>query len=112
VATEQAAVFRPDAAYEKHPRVAIRHEAFGGLAYHYDHRRLVFLKSTALVDVVESLAEFPTAFAALAARVPAPQVQACSAALPRLLAADVIRARSADGRAVPVRMRDLPWAPG
>jgi mycofactocin biosynthesis protein MftB len=98
VAAEQAptAAFRPGAAYEKHPRVAIRREEFGGLAYHYDHRRLVFLKSAALVDVVESLAEFPTAAAALAARVPAQQAHACSAALPRLLAADVIRVRSAD----------------
>ena len=111
MAAEKAAAFRPDAAYEKHPQVAIRHEAFGGLAYHYDHRRLVFLKSAALVDVVESLAEFPTAAAALAARVPAQQVRACSAALPPLLAADVIRARSAEGRAVPVRMKDLPWPP-
>ena len=96
MAAEQAAAFRPGAAYEKHPRVAIRHERFGGLAYHYDHRRLVFLKSAALVDVVESLAEFPTAAAALAARVPTAQVRACSAALPRLLAADVIRVRPAD----------------
>jgi mycofactocin biosynthesis protein MftB len=98
VAAAQAAAadFRPDAAYEKHPRVAIRREDFGGLAYHYGHRRLVLLKSAALVDVVESLAEFPTAAAALAARVPAAQVRACSAALPRLLAADVIRVRPAD----------------
>ena len=76
--------------------MAIRHEEFGGLAYHYDHRRLVFLKSAALVDVVESLAEFPTAAAALAACAPARTGAACSAALPRLLAADVIRVR-ADG---------------
>jgi mycofactocin biosynthesis protein MftB len=98
VAAAQAAsaAFRPDAAYEKHPRVAIRREDFGGLAYHYGRRRLVLLKSAALVDVVESLAEFPTAAAALAARVPAAQVRACSAALPRLLAADVIRVRPAD----------------
>jgi putative mycofactocin binding protein MftB len=110
VGTEQAAAFQPGAAYEKHPRVAIRHEEFGGLAYHYDHRRLVFLKSAALVDVVESLAEFPTAAAAeVAARVPAQQVHACSAALPRLLAADVIRVRSADDRAEGVRMEDCPW---
>ena len=79
MAAEQAAAaaFRPDVAYEKHPRVAIRHEDFGGLAYHYGHRRLVFLKSAALV--------------------PAAQVRACSAALPRLLAANVIRVRPADG---------------
>ena len=91
-----AAAFWPGTAYEKHPRVAIRREQFGGLAYHYDHRRLVFLKSAALVDVVESLAEFPDAAAALAARVPAQQARACSAALSRLLAAGVIRARPAD----------------
>jgi len=110
VAAEQtaAAAFRPDAAYEKHPRVAIRREAFGGLAYHYDHRRLVFLKSAALVDVVESLTEFPTAAAALAARVPPPQVRACAAALPALLAADVIRVQSADGPAASVREEDFP----
>jgi mycofactocin biosynthesis protein MftB len=110
MAAEQAAAaaFQPDAAYEKHPQVAIRHEEFGGLAYHYDHRRLVFLKSAALVDVVESLAEFPTAAATLAARVPAAQLRACSAGLPPLLAADVIRLRPADGPAVSVREEDLP----
>ena len=108
--TEQAAAaaFRPDAAYEKHPRVAIRYEDFGGLAYHYGHRRLVFLKSAALVDVVESLAEFPTAAAALATRVPAHEMRVCAAALPALLAADVIRRRPADGPAVSVREEDLP----
>jgi mycofactocin biosynthesis protein MftB len=108
MAAEQAAAFRPDAAYEQHPRVAIRHEGFGGLAYHYDHRRLVFLKSAALVDAVESLAEFPSAAAALTARVPPPEVRACAAALPALLAADVIRLRSADGPPASVREEDLP----
>jgi len=108
VAAKQAAGFRPGAAYEKHPRVAIRHEAFGGLAYHYDHRRLVFLKSAALVDVVESLAEFPTAAATLSARAPEAQARACAAALPALLAADVIRVRSADGPAASVREEDFP----
>jgi putative mycofactocin binding protein MftB len=94
--------FRGDLAYEKHPRVAIRHEEFGGLAYHYDTRRLLFLKSRALVDVVEALAAFPSADQALAAcvsagRVGAEQARACAAALPRLLAADVIRMRSVTG---------------
>jgi putative mycofactocin binding protein MftB len=85
--------FRADLAYEKHPRVAIRHEEFGGLAYHYGNRRLVFLKSPALVDVVEALAAYPSAGDAVAACVPAGQVRACTAALPALLAADVIRFR-------------------
>jgi mycofactocin biosynthesis protein MftB len=94
--------FRTDLGYEKHPRVAIRHEEFGGLAYHYETRRLLFLKSRALVDVVESLAAHPTADDALAdcvsaGRISAEQAPACAAALPRLLAADVIRIRSATG---------------
>jgi mycofactocin biosynthesis protein MftB len=87
--------FRADLAYEKHPRVAIRHEEFGGLAYHYGNRRLVFLKSPALVDLVEALAGYPTAGEALAARVPAGQARACAAALGGLLAAGVIRLRTA-----------------
>jgi putative mycofactocin binding protein MftB len=94
--------FRADLAYEKHPRVAIRPEEFGGLAYHYETRRLLFLKSRALVDVVESLAAYTTADDALAGCVSAgwisaEQAPACAAALPRLLAADVIRIRSATG---------------
>jgi putative mycofactocin binding protein MftB len=88
------AAFRADLAYEKHPRVAIRHEEFGGLAYHYGNRRLVFLKSPALVDVVEALAAYPTAGEAVAACAPAGQARACTAALGGLLAAGVIRARS------------------
>jgi mycofactocin biosynthesis protein MftB len=93
----EPAAFRPELAYEKHPRVAIRHEEFGGLAYHYGTRRLVFLKSPALVDVVEKLAAFATAGDALAACVPAAQERACAAALPRLLAAGVIRFRDHEG---------------
>ena len=54
-------------ALELHPKVAIRPEPFGALAYHYDTRRLVFLRSIRLVAVVESLAEHETVDAALAA---------------------------------------------
>lgn len=77
--------------YEKHPQVAIRAEDFGALAYHYGNRRLVFLKAPELVRLVESLADFPTARAALAACVPAPRRASCEAALSSLFAADVIR---------------------
>jgi mycofactocin biosynthesis protein MftB len=79
--------------YEKHPQVAIRPESFGALAYHYGNRRLVFLKSPALVTVVETLAEFPSAAAALAAHVPDAQRESYRTALSGLLASDVIRAR-------------------
>jgi putative mycofactocin binding protein MftB len=39
-----------------HPQVALRPERFGALAYHYGTRRLSFLKSRRLLDVVEGLA--------------------------------------------------------
>ncbi|MEO6472132.1 MAG: mycofactocin biosynthesis chaperone MftB [Aeromicrobium sp.] len=39
------------------PRVALRPEPFGALAYHFGNRRLSFLKRRDLVDVVEALGE-------------------------------------------------------
>ncbi len=80
-------------AYEKHPQVAIRPEGFGGLAYHYGNRRLVFLKAPELVALVESLGDFPSARDAMAACVPVPRRQACEKALSSLLVSGVIRAR-------------------
>jgi len=42
-----------------HPRVALRPEPFGALAYHYDNRRLNFLRSPDLVRLVETLGDHP-----------------------------------------------------
>ena len=42
-----------------HPRVSLRPEPFGALAYHYDNRRLNFLRSDDLVRVVEDLERHP-----------------------------------------------------
>lgn len=47
-----------------HPNVAVRSEQFGALAYHYDTRRLTFLKSPDLVEVLTSLADQPSPRAA------------------------------------------------
>ncbi|HEY2239833.1 MAG TPA: mycofactocin biosynthesis chaperone MftB [Streptosporangiaceae bacterium] len=80
-------------AYEMHPQVAIRPESFGALAYHYGNRRLVFLKAPALVTVVESLADYPTAADAIAAHVPDGQRDSYCQALSGLLSSEVIRAR-------------------
>ena len=79
--------------YEKHPQVAIRREEFGGLAYHFGNRRLVFLKAPELVVLVEALGDYPTAGEAMAACVPAPRRESAGQALSRLLASDVIRPR-------------------
>ena len=56
-----------DQALELHPKVALRPEPFGALAYHYDTRRLVFLKHPEVVRVVEALADHPSVAATLEA---------------------------------------------
>ncbi len=49
---------QPDAGrWMLHPRVALRPEPFGALAYHYDNRRLNFLRSPDLVAVVRTLTD-------------------------------------------------------
>jgi mycofactocin radical SAM maturase len=47
--------FDPTAAYRLDPRVALRPEAFGALAYHYGNRRLTFLRAPELVALVHDL---------------------------------------------------------
>jgi putative mycofactocin binding protein MftB len=43
------------------PQVAVRPEPFGALVYHFGTRRLTFLKSRVLLDVVSSLEHHATA---------------------------------------------------
>lgn len=57
--------FDPDRAWGVHPQVAVRPEPFGALLYHFDTRKLSFLKDRTLVDVVTALDEHPTPRAAL-----------------------------------------------
>ena len=56
-----------DASLDLHPQVALRPEPFGALAYHYDTRRLVFLKHPDVVRVVQALADHETVAATLTA---------------------------------------------
>ena len=53
------------AAWKKSDQVVLRPEPFGALAYHFDTRRLVFLKSNELVDLVESLVDHDSIHAAI-----------------------------------------------
>ena len=56
--------------YGLDPKVALRPEPFGALAYHYGSRRLTFLRSPLLVEVVRALDGHPSVTAALEALVP------------------------------------------
>ncbi|MEU3573856.1 mycofactocin biosynthesis chaperone MftB [Kitasatospora sp. NPDC036755] len=60
--------------YRCSPRVALRPEPFGALAYDFGTRRLSFLKTRLLVDVVQGLERAADVHSALvAAGVPEPQ---------------------------------------
>jgi putative mycofactocin binding protein MftB len=86
-------VFAVERAWRLHPQVALRDEAFGALAYHYGNRRLVFLKSRTLVELVVALADYPSASAAIEACVPEGSHAAYERALARLAASEVIDVR-------------------
>lgn len=75
------------------PKVGLRPEPFGALAYHFDTRRLVFLKSPGLVALVESLADHSTAEQAIAAAPPDHSPSNYIAALASLEASGVVCAR-------------------
>lgn len=75
------------------PQVALRPEPFGALAYHYGSRRLTFLRSKLLADVVAGLGDYDSAEAALDDRVPAGERPAYRKALAGLARSEFIRAR-------------------
>lgn len=78
---------------ELHPEVALRDERFGALAYHYGNRRLVFLKSPALVELVTVLSQHASAADAISATVPDGEAVAYEAALANLERSEVVRVR-------------------
>ncbi len=68
-----------------HPQVALRTEGFGALAYHFGTRRLSFLKSPRLREVVECLGEHESPEAACrAVGVESAQLDGYGTALARL----------------------------
>ena len=87
------AAFALEQAWQLNPQVALRDESFGALAYHYGNRRLVFLKSRRLVELVSALQDYPSAAEAIDAVVPEGQHESYRRALARLAASEVIDAR-------------------
>jgi mycofactocin biosynthesis protein MftB len=88
--------FDLDRPWRLHPQVSVRPERFGALLYHFGTRRLSFLKSPALLTVVRSLGDAPSARAAcLDAGVTEAELPAYTAALGTLAASQMIRAREA-----------------
>jgi mycofactocin biosynthesis protein MftB len=59
--------FDPEQPWRLSPAVALRDESFGALAYDFATRRLSFLKSRLLVDVVRALESVPDVGSALTA---------------------------------------------
>ena len=57
--------FSPDLPARLHQLVSLRAESFGALAYHHGERRLVFVKSRALVEVLQDLEHHPSARSAV-----------------------------------------------
>lgn len=83
--------FDPSGAYALHPRVALRPEPFGALAYHYGNRRLTFVKSFELVELLRGLGRHRSVEEALdAAGLEGRHRESCVRALARLAEAEVI----------------------
>ncbi|MXP20460.1 mycofactocin biosynthesis chaperone MftB [Gordonia sp. HNM0687] len=61
----RTARFDVGAAWQLNPKVALRPEPFGALLYHFGTRKLSFLKNLTVVGIVQSLADHPSADAAL-----------------------------------------------
>jgi putative mycofactocin binding protein MftB len=65
VSTTSIDVFDESSHCQLSAQVSLRDEAFGALAYHHGNRRLVFLKSRNLVELVRRLGDFESIGAAL-----------------------------------------------
>jgi mycofactocin biosynthesis protein MftB len=87
-----------DDALELHPQVALRPEPFGALAYHYDTRRLVFLKHRDVLAVVQALDAQPSVAAALSAcGIDEGRWPSFVSALSNLESSEIVRVRAVAG---------------
>jgi mycofactocin biosynthesis protein MftB len=92
--------FDPARGYRCSPSVALRPEPFGALVYHFGTRKLSFLKTPELVEVVTGLERHTDVHAAIeAAGVAAAQRPAYLRALAGLAAAGTIEPRTHNSEA-------------
>ena len=59
--------FDPERGWRLHPQVAVRPEPFGALLYHFGTRKLSFLKSCTILELVQALGDCDDANAAFTA---------------------------------------------
>jgi len=93
-APPRAESFDLDRPWQLHPQVSVRPERFGALLYHFGTRRLSFLKSPALLTVVKTLGDAPSAREACRrAGLAQAELPAYAAALATLASSQMIRTR-------------------
>ncbi len=73
--------------------VSLREESFGALAYHHGTRRLVFVKSPVLVDVLRRLGDYDTVDDALGALVEPAERDRFASALASLARSEILSGR-------------------
>jgi putative mycofactocin binding protein MftB len=78
--------------YRLDPDVAVRPEPFGALAYHYGSRRLTFLRSRLLAELVRDLDQHESVDAAIESVVPIAERASYRKALASLAESRFIRA--------------------
>jgi putative mycofactocin binding protein MftB len=85
--------FDATAPWRLNEQVSLRDESFGALAYHHGTRRLVFLKSRELVNVVRRVGDYDSAGDALDALVPERERGRYETALASLVRSEILRGR-------------------
>ncbi|WP_067693752.1 mycofactocin biosynthesis chaperone MftB [Nocardia jejuensis] len=96
MSTDPRRTFELDVAWGLSEQVSVRPERFGALLYHFGTRRLSFLKSPMLFQVVRTLADSASARqACVLAGVTEAELPAYRNALAGLAATDMIRKRDA-----------------
>lgn len=85
--------FDPGRRYRLSDRAAIRREPFGAVVYHYGNRRLMFIGSEKVLELVRNLDRCGTAAEAIAAAAGSPRAEeALTEALSKLEASGMIDA--------------------